>query len=115
MSLITIIILLLIVYSLIVCMAKQKNISMQQPYTPKDCQNGNIDLVLEVVDSDKQILALKELRLILGLDLKTCKYIIDNAPIVILKNISEEQVQYLQEKFNYIGVNVSFKNNVNSL
>ena len=63
MSLITIIILLLIVYSLIVCMAKQKNISMQQPYTPKDCQNGNIDLVLEVVDSDKQILALKELQI----------------------------------------------------
>ena len=52
---------------------------MQQPYTPKDCQNGNIDLVLEVVDSDKQIVALKELRLILDLDLKTCKYIIDKA------------------------------------
>ena len=113
MSFIIVIVLLLIAYLLIVCVAKQKNISMQQSYTPKDCQNGNIDLVLEVVDSDKQIVALKELRLILDLDLKTCKYIIDNAPIVILKNISEEQVQYLQKKFNYIGVNVSFKNNFN--
>lgn len=113
MSFIIVVVLLLIAYLLIVCVAKQKNISMQQPYTPKDCQNGNIDLVLEVVDNDKQIVALKELRLILDLDLKTCKYIIDNAPIVILKNISEEQVQYLQKKFNYIGVNVSFKNNFN--
>lgn len=76
-----------------------------------DWQNGNIDLILEVVDRDKKIIALKELRLILNLDLKTCKYIIDNAPIVILKNINEEQAQYLQEKFNYIGVNVSSKNN----
>lgn len=73
---ITLIVLLLIVYLLIVCMAKQKNISVQQPYTPKDCQNGHIDLVLEVVANDKKIIALKELRLILGLDLKTCKYII---------------------------------------
>lgn len=111
MSLINIIILLLIVCSIIVCMTKQKNISMQQPYTPIDWQNGNIDLILEVVDRDKKIIALKELRLILNLDLKTCKYIIDNAPIVILKNINEEQVQYLQEKFNYIGVNVSSKDN----
>ena len=113
MSLITIIILLLILYSLIARLAKQKNISTQQTYTPKDCQNGNIDLVLEVVDNNKKIIALKELRLILNSDLKTCKYIIDNAPIVVLKNISEEQEQYLQEKFNYIGVNVSFKNNFN--
>ena len=46
MSFIIVIVLLLIAYLLIVCVAKQKNISMQQPYTPKDCQNGNIDLVL---------------------------------------------------------------------
>ena len=50
--------------------------------------------------------------MILNLDLRTCKYIIDNTPIMILKNVNESQAQSLQEKFNNIGLKVSFKNNL---
>ena len=89
---------------------KQKSISKKYSFEPKDCHNGSIDLILQPINDDKKIIALKELRMLLNLDLKMCKYIIDNAPIVILKNISEEQEQILQEKFNYIGVNITFSN-----
>lgn len=109
------VIFLLIIIILLVIMSnasKGNGTSTLQMYFPKDCQNGNIDVVLEVVDNNKKVITLKELRLLLGIDLKTSKYIVDNAPIVILKNISDEQVQYLQEKFGSIGVKVSFRNNL---
>lgn len=106
-----IIILLLFLSYLMASATGQNAIIAQQPYAPKDYQNGNIDIVLEVVDEGEKIATLKKLRLILKIDLKTSKHIIDNAPIVIIKNINEEQAQDFQEEFNNMGIKVTLKNN----
>lgn len=106
------IVILVILFLAIFLITKQKGITVEQTFVPKDCQNGNIDLILEPVSNDKKIIVMKDLRLILNLDLKTCKYIIENAPIVILKNISDEQVEYFKDKFVYAGINVTFRDNL---
>ena len=67
---------------------------------------------MEFVDNKKKIIAIKELRQILNINLRTCKHIINNTPILIIKNISEEQARHLQENFNSIGVKVSLQDNI---